>query len=100
MHKCCPECGIEIHKNTICCSRNCSNKHQAKIRKSKIDSETGLTLAQLYAAKTAKIRHENGSYKSESFIEACRKTALITFFSDETKKEEKRIHRTCVYSWS
>lgn len=73
--KICPECNKEFTSKygiTICCSRSCSNKYQAKLRKTNIDKETGLPLSKLYSSNSVKARYANGTYDSEEYKEKLR----------------------------
>lgn len=60
-----------LSKNTeqICCSRQCSNTYQGKIRKNTIDPKTGKTYSHIFAKKADISRRENGWYDSDKYKE-------------------------------
>lgn len=62
---------------TKCCSRSCSNKHEAQKRKTQINPETGLSKSQEISIASAKTMKEKGWYGSEKHLKSLKHTPEV-----------------------
>ena len=94
--KICKECGIEYktrEKNQLCCSRQCSNKYQGKLRKSTL-CEDGISLSEKYSIKAANVKKQNGYFENKEVKEKQRLNLAKIKQTEKFKESyEKSIKR-------